>query len=51
MWLLLLLNNAEYFSALKNNFMNLAVDTVGTTEINAHGDNVRLSTSVESSCH
>ena len=33
------------------NLMNLAVDTVGTTEINAHGDNVRLSTSVESSCH
>jgi len=24
--------------------MNLAVNTVGTTEINAHGDNVRLST-------
>ena len=32
------------------NLMNLAVNTVGTTEINAHGDNVRLSTSVESSC-
>ncbi len=30
--------------------MNLAVNTVGTTGINAHGDNVRLSTSVESSC-
>jgi len=26
------------------NLMNLAVNTVGTTEINAHGDNVRLST-------
>lgn len=32
------------------NLMNLAVNTVGTTGINAHGDNVRLSTSVESSC-
>ena len=30
--------------------MNLAVNTVGTTEINAHGDNVNLSISVESSC-
>ncbi len=33
------------------NLMNLAVNTVGTTEINAHGDNVRLSTSVESGYH
>lgn len=32
------------------NLMNLAVNTVGTTEINAHGDNVNLSISVESSC-
>jgi len=32
------------------NLMNLAVNTVGTTGINAHGDNVRLSTSVESYC-
>lgn len=32
------------------NLMNLAVNTVGTTEINAHGDSVRLSTSVESGC-
>ena len=32
------------------NLMNLAVNTVGTTEINAHGDNVNLSISVESNC-
>lgn len=32
------------------NLMNFAKNTVGTTEINAHGDNVKLSTSVESSC-
>lgn len=32
------------------NLMTLAVNTVGTMEINAHGDNVRLSTSVGSSC-
>jgi putative transposase len=32
------------------NLMNLAVNTVGTTEINARGDNVNLSISVESGC-
>jgi putative transposase len=34
------------------NLMNNAIkNTVGTTEINAHGDNINLLISIESSCH